>query len=203
MVAPLLILAGIQAGLTAVNAYTTAEAIKRESRHQQHVLNYNAMQADRQAKESIQRGGTQALKLVGRGRMFAGAQDVALADSGIQTDTGSAAMLRERTKELVELDALEIRKQAYLEAWGYESQAIQYRAQAKFTRRAAKGKVLSTYLEAITGIAGIGLQAGYNAKQTATSGAIEGKQARGRQMLEDMKAGKLERDPRIDWLLQP
>lgn len=161
----MLILAGAQMGATGANAYTQAENIKSEGRYAKILADYNAKVATKKAKESLEAGRGEALQVLGYGRRVEGAQKAAQGASGIVMDFGSAEMTRARTSELAQLDALNIRKKAYLESWGYESQAIQYKYAGLFARAKAKADVRNTLATAGLKMFGQGLTAAFMYQQ--------------------------------------
>lgn len=100
-------------------------------------LERNAGYADAQGQDALARG-RQAEGAQRRGmRGLAGSQRAALAASGVNIDSGSAADVVENDQQIGELDALTIRNNARREAWGYGVQSSDLRQQAGMVRAGA------------------------------------------------------------------
>ena len=161
----LLLLSGVQMVSSAVNTYTQAEAIKAQGRWTKKIADYNAFLATRQAEKTLQRGAGEAVRVIGEGRRIEGAQRAAQGAGGIQLDFGSAEMTRAQTQALAQIDALEIRKQSYLDAWGYESQAIQYKYACRRARLTSRQRAEQTIATGALDLFGQGLTAAYRFRQ--------------------------------------
>lgn len=161
----LLILSGIQMVSSIANAYTQAEAIKAQGRWEKKIADYNAFLATRQAEKVLQRGAGEAIRVIGEGRRIEGAQRAAQGAGGIQLGFGSAEMTRAQTRALAQMDALEIRKQSYLNAWGYESQAIQYKYAGRLARLVSRQKARQTIATGVFDLFGQGVTAAYRFQQ--------------------------------------
>lgn len=170
MVWPLALLAVTQAGLEGMSAYFTAEGLKASGRYQSHIDSWNAEQQRKMARQSIATGARRSASLLAHGERLVGAQEAAQAAGGLQVDVGSAADLRAETERLTAFDALEIRKAAYLEAWGYETQAIQYDAAAHHARTSGSNQGRAAYLGGSINVIQGALGNIYNMSQFAPSG---------------------------------
>lgn len=122
------------------SGYNEAAAIESKRRFNNNNLLQNANFAERSAKDAIKRGSKQAddhMRRVGR---LIGAQRAAFATQGIEIDRGSARDIQNETFSLGLEDAVQIRNNSYLEAFGFESQAIASRSQAILNRIASKSQ---------------------------------------------------------------
>ena len=102
-------------------------------------------------------------------RQFIGGQRAALGASGVVASEGSAATLQDEAARQGEIDALTVRNNAYLEAWGMKTQARSLSAQAKMARRQAGMTLLTSSLSA-----GSIAAKGYMAKPPGGSGDMPG-----------------------------
>lgn len=100
------------------------------------LLDMNATLADNQAANATARGDQAASRVQRRGDLLAGEQRTAFAGQGIDTGSGSAAEVMSQDRGISELDALQIKNNAALEALGYKTQATGYRTQADWARTA-------------------------------------------------------------------
>lgn len=153
------VFAAVAVGATVANAFTQAAAARQKASYEKMIAKFNAEAAKRDAVEALRRGTLKSFKVLGHGRRMIGAQAAAQAAGGIQLDFGSAAATRNETETLSELDALEIRNQAHLEVWGYESQAAQYEAGARYASAAGRNQELAAYAGGIADLAKIGMGA--------------------------------------------
>jgi hypothetical protein len=99
------------------------------------MLGQNADLADAQATDAIARGALSEQKLRGQTRQVVGAQRTALAAQGIDINSGSAGAVQGETNSIGEFDALTTRLNAQREAYGYTTQATDYRNRAALARQ--------------------------------------------------------------------
>lgn len=115
-------------------------------------MELNAGYADQAAGSALQRGAA----LEGRVRLEAGRsrgqQIAARVASGVGL-SGSPADVLASSEENAELDALTVRNNAALDAWGYRTKASQFRYGAANERAAGASAVAGTILGGITGAA--------------------------------------------------
>jgi hypothetical protein len=138
-------LTGALLGLTALNTIQkfagdrrNATAAQQQGDYQAGIFGQDASLADQQAADAIARGHEAELKSRGSTRLLTGTQRTDLAAQGIDIGSGSAADIVGQDRALGELDALQIRNNARREAWGYNTQAAQYRSQADMARLAGR-----------------------------------------------------------------
>jgi len=98
----------------------------------------NASFAEMRAEDAIRRGSSKAGAVRGRGRRLVGEQRANFAAQGIDVDSGTARVVQEDTALVSELDALEVENNAWLEAFGFHTQAAFGRSSADFARKSAR-----------------------------------------------------------------
>lgn len=130
-----------------------AQGIAEEAR-----LNQNAAFAERQASDALSRGKKEVANLKRNTKGLIGAQRASYASQNVIVDSGSALDAQEDSAVLSELDALEIKGNAYREAYGYKVDAITQRGAASSARRASKVNSRSTLLTGVNQALLYGLQ---------------------------------------------
>jgi hypothetical protein len=137
-----LLMSGIGAGASAYGQVKGGREAKRQGALQQQAAesqaelsDYNASVADLQATDATQRGEEEANHYRQGVRTLVGEQRATFAASGVNVDFGSAGEVQQDSAFLGELDALTIRTNAAREAWGYKTQAYDFRKRADITRR--------------------------------------------------------------------
>jgi hypothetical protein len=112
--------AGIQAAGTAFSAVSSYY----QGKWAKQLANYNAKVAKMQGQYALERGeqmGTRQRMATGQLR---GAQRVAYAGQNVLLDDGTAAQANEQAAYWGEIDAITVRNNAALEAWGYKQAAV-------------------------------------------------------------------------------
>lgn len=159
---------GVMSVSSAANAYSTAQAQRAQGEYTQGIYETNAKFAAFNATDSLERGEFLAgqikrksdrdLSIVRKNaRVIQGQQRASLAAQGIEITSGSAADILEETKTLsaldeteikrnAELDAITVKANAWREAWGYQTQAIDYAARGRFARMAGDNSSRNTLL---------------------------------------------------------
>lgn len=150
--------AGAQALGSIGGAYAESQALKTQGEYQRMQYEMNARLAGLQAQDAIKRGDKAAVEVKRRAKRVIGSQRAALAAQGIEVDSGSAAQIQADTVAQSTLDVLEIKNNAWREAWGYRFQASDYMGRGRFAEMAAKASATNTLLtggmNAITSLAG-------------------------------------------------
>ena len=113
----------------------------QEQKAQNAALEYNAKLAERnaevsemQAKQAGERGELEEKQLRARTSRIKGEQRTAFARSGAAVDEGSSLDVLLDTAKFGEMDALTVRYNAEVEAWGYREEAEGYRGAAALSR---------------------------------------------------------------------
>lgn len=181
MCEPTTIIAGVGLVISAIGVGTQAYAANKEAKAANAAAEYNATIQERNAQinniradDAIKRGDIaekqyrlQVSKMVGDQRSEYGA-------SGVVVDTGSPLDVNLDTVEQGELDALTIRHNASIEAWGLRNQAEESVANASLfraTKRSPGFAATSTLLTGAGQIAGQAANYGYLSKGGGTAKA--------------------------------
>lgn len=135
MCAPVL----IPIALSAMGTYGQVQSL----RAQQQAARYNASIARQQAADAFARGAVAEQRHRMSVSQLIAQQRTAAAASGVIADVGSPAGLVEDSAMLGELDALTIRHNTAVEAWGYNARAKSLNYQAKAAGAAATTAVVS------------------------------------------------------------
>lgn len=136
-------LTGALLGLTALKTISgfasdrrNATLAQQQGDYQSQIYNQDATLADQQAADAIARGHESELRSRSGTRQLVGSQRASMAAQGISLDTGSPQDVVTNDESLGELDALTIRNNARREAYGFQTQAAQYRSQAAMAQTA-------------------------------------------------------------------
>lgn len=129
-----MLLTGTQTAMSIGTQQRQANAVRAQGAFEEAAANRNANMADRQATDAIARGDI-ASNIRGRHvREAVGADRAAAGASGLDLSSGSAADVQTNEATLGALDIATIRNNAAREAWGYTSQATEYRYRGKVAR---------------------------------------------------------------------
>lgn len=123
------------------------------------VAEMNATLADRRAKDAIERGQVEEQQKRAQVAQLQGRQKAAMAANGVDLSFGSPLDTLVDTAVLGELDALTIRQNAAREAYDYQVQGVNSRADAGLSRMNAKSAKTGGYLAAGGTVLGGGAKA--------------------------------------------
>lgn len=137
---------GALAAAQLASGYSQASAIKAEGNYQKSIFDINARFSDAQAKDAINRGEKDVVKLRTQAKKLIGSQRAALAAQGIDIEDGSALDVQEDTADQAEGDVITLRNNAWKEAWGYRVQAFDYRNRGEFAKLSASNRARNTLL---------------------------------------------------------
>lgn len=146
---------GITIATTLANTYASAQATEAKNKaldYNAGIQRHNAELADIQATEAERLGRTQEAAHRREVGQFRGSQRAGFGASGVLVDSGSTADAVARTTELGEMDAMTIRHNAALEAWGLREQGKQYRQSAKMAEAQKQSSLLSGGGTLLTGL---------------------------------------------------
>jgi len=124
-------------GVVALQSYVSYQSVKAENDavdFNAGLLERNAETADLQAKDAEARGKADEAQFRSDVETFKGGQRASFGASGVVVDEGSALKTVQDTAALGEADALTIRHNTALEAWGIREDARNLRSQARFSR---------------------------------------------------------------------
>lgn len=126
--------------LQGVAGYQAASAEAKMARRQAGLL-------DQAAVRTQQQGLRDEEQLRDQVRQFIGGQRAAVGASGVD-NSGSVARLQDDAARQGEIDALTVRNNAYLEAWGMKEQARGKRYEASVAKRQGRMTLLTSGLQA-------------------------------------------------------
>lgn len=134
--------------ITAVTAAASAYSQYQTSKYQSAVANQNADIAEAQAQDAVNRGNAQAEEVRRRNRQAAGTQAATMGATGADLSTGGALDVFGDTAQFGALDALTTVNNAQREAYGYQVQSTNARAQADMAEAQGRNAVTQTILTA-------------------------------------------------------
>lgn len=144
MCSPAIALVAVTVASAAASAYSQNQQAKYTSA----VAEKNADIAEAQAQDSINRGNAQADEIRRRNRQAAGTQAATMGATGADLSTGGALDIFGDTAQFGALDALTTVNNAQREAYGYQVQAENYKAQASSARSQGNMGAMTTLLTA-------------------------------------------------------
>jgi hypothetical protein len=159
-----LVVSVIGAGVQAYGASKETAAANQAAEYNAQLMERNARIADMQAADATARGDVAEKQFRLQVSKLKGSQRSDFASSGVVVDTGSPLDVALDTTEQGELDALTIRHNASVEAWGYKNQAAESISQASLYRstyRSASAAGATSLLTSTGQIAGQAATYGY------------------------------------------
>jgi hypothetical protein len=130
----------------AADSWNSAQSARAMGDYQARTMEMNARNADFQAEDALARGDKAAAQHKTKTNQMIGAQRNALAAQGVDIDSGSAMDVQTDAATLGAEDAATIRGNAWREAWGFRSQAQQFRHKGEFLEKAGKDEARMTLL---------------------------------------------------------
>lgn len=131
-----------------------AKATAAANNYNAQVAEMNAKISEKQAKDAIERGKQEEQQKRQQTAQLEGRQRAAMAANGLDLSFGSPLDTIVDTAKLGELDALNIKTNAYREAYGYKVQATNQRASATLDRMRADSAKKTGYLNSVGTILG-------------------------------------------------
>jgi len=131
-------------GLNLASGISQYSASNMQGRYAQAAAEDNARLIDRQAADVVRRGFNEASLYKKKIKQTQASQKVSLAAQGIEISGDTALQILQETAEIGEVDAMTIRNNAYRQAYGLKAQAIDLRAQGKFSRAEASARGMSS-----------------------------------------------------------
>ena len=126
-------------GFQAISALTNAYAQWEAGQARKDLAEYNAKVADLQAEDALRRGAARESAHRMAVRKLIGAQRAGFAASHVAVGSGTAAAVQADSAILGEIDAQQIKNNAFAEAWGYRLNAANARVTG--TLEAAQGRI--------------------------------------------------------------
>jgi hypothetical protein len=159
------------AGLAIGGAVVQAESQKSQAKYQRTMYDINARNADIQAQDAIERGNVDAATARRGAKQFQASQRADIAASG-QTGSAMETAILSETGQLGEMDVMQIKNNAWREAWGYRAQAEESRQQGQMAllqgKAAARNTLLVGGMQSMSYMAG-GVKGGGAKKPTGTN----------------------------------
>lgn len=140
----------LAAAIGAVGSIMQGVAANNAAKAQAAIAERNAQIAELQARDSIERGGHEELRLRRQMAIHQGTQRALLAAGGVEVDSGSALDVQDASMREGEQDAAAIRFNAAREGWGHQVQAVNYRSEAAVARSAGRNALFGGILGAGT-----------------------------------------------------
>lgn len=112
-------------------AYVQSENGKTQANYKKRIAESNAVVANMEADQVIKKGEEDAAKYGRKVKSVIGAQRAAFAGAGVAVDTGTAGDIATETEMIGLEDAKNIRNNAYLQAFGLKSAALNYNAEGQ------------------------------------------------------------------------
>lgn len=141
-------------------AKSSADALRLRGEADKFVYDTNARVSEMQAQDALQRGDKAVTQVKRQVRQTVGAQRAALAAQGVDVNEGSAVDLQAETAGFGALDALTIKNNAYREAWGYKTQALQSSLRGELALSSSRVQANNTILTGGLNALSYGLKAG-------------------------------------------
>lgn len=129
--------AGLASGV--VGSYWSAKLDKTNAKGQARLADTNARISELGAQQELLRGQQQTAALTLQAGQLKSAQRASQAANGVDLGVGSAAEVRASTDLMKEIDKNTIEANALRSAWGYRTQAANYRAEGAVQRGVAGG----------------------------------------------------------------
>jgi hypothetical protein len=140
---------------TAFGQYQQAQAANRAAEYNAKIADYNAQAANAQAANAIARGAVEEKQQRLQVAKTIGTQRAGFGGSGLLVDQGTASDVTSDTAGFGELDALTIRNNAAMEAWGIKNQAANYSMQANLARSSKQNGLLAAGGSLLTGMSSL------------------------------------------------
>ncbi len=156
----------------AVGQIMSSQAAASASKYNAKVNERNAGVATQNAAISGQAGSQQATIQSLKTRASMGDAKTSQAGAGMDVNSGSAVDVQDSIAKIGELDALTIRSNAVKEAYGYATQATNFKSEAALDRFEASNKLTQGYFDATTTLLGSGSKASSSYESYKKAGAL-------------------------------
>lgn len=142
-----------------ISSNSNASGATEQASYQDSKFQTNAGIADAQSADAIARGDRNALAQDRKVKLLIGTQRAKLGAQGADLSSGSALDVTSDTAGLGAEDVLQIKNNAFREAWGYSTQAQDYRAQASLVKTGGQNVARNSILTGIVDAVGTGFAA--------------------------------------------
>lgn len=169
-----IVTSAIGVGVSAYGQYKEGQAANKAAEYNAQVMERNAQVAGMQQQNALERGDVAEKQHRLRVSRLIGEQRAGFGASGVVVDTGSPLDVVMDTAEQGELDALTIRHNAAMEAWGYRNQQDEFISNASMTRATKRSPGFAAATTLLTGagqVAGQAASYGYMSQGGGTTKA--------------------------------
>lgn len=128
------------------SSISQAEAQRAQGSYQRQQGYLNAQLLEEQAQDATERGRSEANVARRKTNATAASQKVAMAAQGLDLTEGVAAESIEQTRAVGAVEEMNIKTNAWREAWGFRTQAINERAEGDIAYIAGKGAAKQTLI---------------------------------------------------------
>lgn len=149
----------LMAGASLGGGLMEASSAANQGKFEKQQAEFNARLSEIKAEDALARGEKDARSFKREAEQFKGKQTAAMAAQGVDINSASFAAIKKDTETLSAFDEMEIRNNAWREAWGLKSEAANYRTQGKFAAQAGKAKSRSALLTGGLNAIGYGAEA--------------------------------------------
>lgn len=146
--------AAAAAGIQAAGAAFSAVSSYYQGKWAKQLANYNAKVATMQGKYALERGEQMGARQRMATGQLRGAQRAAFAGQNVVIDDGTALEANEQAAYWGEVDAITVRNNAALEAWGYKQSALNSQIQGQMAYAQGIANGIGTILGSAGQIAG-------------------------------------------------
>ena len=143
---------GTGGALSAVSAYGAAASKKSSLRYEAQIADFNATLAEQRAQIAQEQGRAKVFQIQRQAAGLKGEQRAAMAARGLDLTTGTPADIISSTDFMSQLDQTQAEVNAAREAWGYRTQATNFKNEARTGR--ANASAISPGLAAATSLLG-------------------------------------------------
>lgn len=134
------------AGSALAGSISEGEAARAQGEYQKSTSYLNAQMSERNAEDAIQRGREEANVSRRKTKAQAASQKVAAAAMGLDIGEGAPAEAIEQTMTVGAVEEMNIRTNAWREAWGFRVQAANQRAEGEMAEIAGNTKRAQTLI---------------------------------------------------------
>lgn len=127
-------------------AFSDANAMKASSDFKARQLDLNAKLADLQGASVIEAGNLESAMVGKKVSQVIGAGRASAAGQGVVVDSGSAAEVQKSSQVQGALEEETIKRNAWKEAWGFETEAENFRSEANMHRLEGSGEQFNTLM---------------------------------------------------------
>lgn len=128
------------------SSWADSQAMRAQGEYQKSMAGINAKFAQVKSKLATDRGNREAADVKRKTKSLIGSQRAALAAQGIDIQSGSALQVQEDTAMIGELEALEIKNNSWMEAFGYRQEAARATQRGEIANISAQNAAGATLL---------------------------------------------------------